>query len=120
MSAVDWAESHWIVPETGRLIVLKEWQRQVLRAMFPDGSASPWETFLISTVKKAGKTTLDALATLYAVLTFPPGEVAFCVANDLAQAQERDAVSRSPADTCTGSLITTPHVAASRDLDAPG
>lgn len=55
----------------------------------PDGSPSPFETFLISTVKKAGKTTLNAIATLYATLTLPAPEVAFCVANDEAQATER-------------------------------
>jgi phage terminase large subunit-like protein len=87
---VDWAESSWIVPETKQPIVLRAWQKAALHAMFPpDGSPSPWETFLISTVKKAGKTTLDAIATLYAALSFPAPETAYCVANDLAQAQER-------------------------------
>jgi phage terminase large subunit-like protein len=62
----------------------------MLEAMFSsDGSSSPWETFLISTVKKAGKTTLNAICTLYAALTFPAPETVFCVANDEAQAQER-------------------------------
>lgn len=90
MNVVDWAEAFWVVPETGRLIVLRAWQKAALLAMFPaDGSSSVWETFLISTVKKAGKTTLNAIATLYAALTFPAPETAFCVANDEAQAQER-------------------------------
>ena len=88
--AVEWAEATWILPETGRPIVLRPWQRAVLAAMFPpDGSRSPWETFLLSTVKKSGKTTLNAIATTCAALNFPAPEIAYCVANDEAQAQER-------------------------------
>jgi phage terminase large subunit-like protein len=88
--AVTWAESSWILPETRRPVVLRSWQKAALRAMFPpDGSRSPWETFLISTVKKGGKTTLNAIATKYAALTFPAPETVYVVANDEAQAQER-------------------------------
>jgi phage terminase large subunit-like protein len=87
VNVCDWAERNWVVPETGLLIRLVGWQRAVLLAMFPeDGSPSPWETFLISTTKKAGKTTLNAIATLYAALTFPAPETVYVVANDEAQA----------------------------------
>lgn len=87
---VEWVEGHWVVPETGQLIRLNLWERVVLEAMFPDdGSPSPWETFLVSTVKKAGKTTLNAIATMYATLTFPAPVTSYVVANDEAQAQER-------------------------------
>lgn len=90
MNVIDWAESHWRLPETSQPIVLMPWEKRVLQDMFPpDGSPSKWETFLISTVKKAGKTTLDAIATTYAVLTFPSPETAFCLANDASQAEER-------------------------------
>jgi phage terminase large subunit-like protein len=90
VNAVEWAESRWLLPNERRLIVLEPWERAALHAMFPpDGSPSPWETFLVSTVKKAGKTTLNAIATLYAALTFPAPEVAYCVANDEAQATAR-------------------------------
>ena len=90
MNAVEWAEANWILPETRRPIRLRPWQRAVLTAMFPeDGTASPWETFLVSTVKKGGKSTLNAVATLYAALTFPAPETAYVVANDEAQATER-------------------------------
>jgi len=48
MNVITWAETHWRLPESGRLIVLAPWERAVLTAMFPlDGSPSPWETFLI-------------------------------------------------------------------------
>ena len=90
MNVCDWAELVWIVPETGKPIRLRPWQRAVLLAMFPpDGFPSEWETFLLAVVKKAGKTSLNAVATLYAALTFPAPETVYCVANDEAQAQER-------------------------------
>jgi phage terminase large subunit-like protein len=89
VSVCEWAEANWIVPETGELIGLRPWQRVVLLSMFPaDGSPSRWETFLISTIKKAGKTTLNAIATTYAVFT-RHGETAYVVANDLEQSVGR-------------------------------
>lgn len=82
MNAVEWIEAR-----SG--LRMRAWQCAVLRAMFPpDGSPSPWETFLISAVKKTGKTTLNAWATLYAALHFPAGETAYVMANDQAQAEE--------------------------------
>lgn len=82
MNAAEWIESR-----SG--LVLRPWQHAVTEAMFPaDGSPSRYETFLISTVKKAGKTTLNAWCTLYAALNFPAGETAYVVANDQAQAEE--------------------------------
>lgn len=88
-SVCEWAENTWRLP-SGDLIRLRPWQRAVLLAMFPaDGSPSPHETFLISTVKKGGKTELNGVATLYAALTLPAPETLYCVANDAEQAQER-------------------------------
>ena len=82
MIAADWIEAR-----SG--LRLRPWQRAAVGAMFPDdGSQSPYETFLISTVKKTGKTTLNAWCTLYAALTFPAGETAYVMANDQAQAEE--------------------------------
>jgi phage terminase large subunit-like protein len=63
-AAVLWTERNWVVPETGKLIKLREWQKVALQAMFPADGKLRWETFLISTVKKAGKTELDAIATM--------------------------------------------------------
>jgi hypothetical protein len=98
MNVIQWAEHNWIIPETGRPIVLRPWQKSALLAMFPpDGSRPPWETFLISAPKKCGKTELDAIATTYAALTFPAPEVAYVVANDELQATERvfDRIARA-------------------------
>jgi hypothetical protein len=90
MNVIEWAEANWRLPESGRLIVLAPWERAVLTAMFPlDGSPSPWETFLLSTSKKAGKTTINAIATAYAALTFPAPETAYVVGNDLDQSTGR-------------------------------
>jgi phage terminase large subunit-like protein len=89
MNVVEWAEANWRL-ESGKLIRLRPWQRRLLLAMFPpDGSAPPWETFLLSLLKKTGKTELNAIATAYAALTFPAPEVVYCMANDLEQAEER-------------------------------
>lgn len=90
INVVDWAQSTWIVPETRRRIVLKEWQKRFLLAAFPpDGAPSDYETFLISTVKKAGKTETNAIAVLFAALTRPGPETIFTVANDLMQSRDR-------------------------------
>jgi hypothetical protein len=90
LNVVEWAETNWLVPETRKLIRLRPWQRATLLAMFPaDGAPPRWETFVISTVKKAGKTETNAIATAYAALTLPAPETIYCVANDLEQAQDR-------------------------------
>ncbi len=82
MTAVEWIEQR-----SG--LRLRVWQRAVVEAMFPaDGAPSRFETFLISTVKKAGKTTLSGWCALYAALTFGAGETAFVVGNDLEQGDE--------------------------------
>lgn len=79
--------AEWIEARSG--LRLRPWQRAVVLAAFPeDGSPSPYETFLISTVKKTGKTTLNSWITLYAALHFPPSETAYVIANDQAQAEE--------------------------------
>lgn len=83
-----WAEAHWPL-EDGSLIRFTEWQVAAGEAIFPDEGDPPWDTFLLSTVKKAGKTTFDACATAFAALTFPAPETVFVLSNDLLQAQER-------------------------------
>jgi phage terminase large subunit-like protein len=82
MNAADWIEKR-----SG--LALRPWQRAVCEAMFPpDGAPSRWETFVISTVKKTGKSTLAAWLTLYAALHFPSPETAYMLGNDLSQAEE--------------------------------
>ena len=82
MNATEWIESR-----SG--LTLRPWQRATVLAMFPeDGSPSPWETFLISTIKKSGKSTLTAWCVLYAALHWPDGETAYMLGSDLEQAEE--------------------------------
>jgi len=93
----QWAESHWRL-DGRHLIRFTPWQAAAGAAMFPDdGSAPRWDTFLLSTVKKAGKTEFDACATGYAALTFPAPEMVYVLANDQAQAQDRvfDRIARA-------------------------
>jgi phage terminase large subunit-like protein len=79
--------AEWIESRSG--LRLRPWQQAAVLAMFPeDGSPSQYETFLLSTIKKAGKTTLNAWCVLYGALHFPPGETAYVMANDQAQAEE--------------------------------
>jgi phage terminase large subunit-like protein len=86
---VSWAEANWRL-ENGALIRLRPWQKATLRAMFPaDGTASPFETFLISGPKKSGKTELNGVASSYAAFTFRAPETVYVVANDEMQAQDR-------------------------------
>lgn len=87
-SAIVWIERHWRL-EDGSKITLKPWQRIVLEAIFSESGVPEFETCLISTVKKAGKTELSAAATLYATLTMPPPITTHAVANDIEQARER-------------------------------
>ena len=94
MNVIEWAEAHWTVRDTrtGEFVPirLREWQKRMLSAAFPlDGSPSPWETFLVSSVKKTGKTETTAIATAYSALTLPPPETVYCLAHDLEQAQDR-------------------------------
>ena len=78
----------WIELRSG--FDLRPWQRAAVLAMFPeDGSTSQYETFLLSTVKKAGKTSINAWMVLYAAaVAFPDGETAYVIANDADQAEE--------------------------------
>jgi phage terminase large subunit-like protein len=87
-SAIAWIERHWRL-EDGSKITLKPWRRIVLEAIFSESGVPEFETFLISTVKKAGKTELSAAATLYAPLTMPASITTLAVANDIEQARER-------------------------------
>ena len=89
VSAVDWVQRNWIVPETKKRIDLRPWQRLTLDAMFPpDGSAPAHETFLISLPKKCGKTETNSMATMFRAVT-TRDEVCLVVANDEVQARDR-------------------------------
>ncbi len=77
--------------ERGQPFRLLDHQRAVLRAAiaFYKSGRLPWDTFVYSTTKKSGKTTLNAaLTTWWGFTQEAPNEV-FILANDQEQAQAR-------------------------------
>lgn len=75
----------WVMPETGRPIRLTPWQRAVLDAWWRHRKTT--STLAISSVKKVGKTTVNAVLTCWRWLTMPAEH--FCAANDMDQAASR-------------------------------
>ena len=66
MNVLEWVERNWRVPETGQLIVLRDWQRAALTAMFPlDGSPSRWETFSDQHGQEGREDRARRIATMY-------------------------------------------------------
>lgn len=88
---VAWAESQFILAETGRPIKLEPHQKAVLRQAFtPDKEGRlPYSEVVYSAPKKSGKTTIGAMVALWFALTQEPYNEIFCVANDEEQAQGR-------------------------------
>ncbi len=80
---------HW--NERGEPFRLFDHQREILQAafVFDDDGRLPWDTFVFSTTKKSGKTTINAALTVWwAYVQEPPNEL-FVLANDQEQAQAR-------------------------------
>ena len=100
---VAFATEQFILPDTGRPIVLAPHQEAILRhCLTPDATgAFPYTTMLYSCPKKSGKSTLSALVGLWAALREPRAEV-YVLANDLDQSTGRvfrfmvDAVRANP------------------------
>lgn len=90
---VAFLEAEFYLPTTRQPIVLAEHQKKVLRAAFtPDKEGRlPFQTILLSCVKKSGKSTLAAGIMLWFALVESsegPNEL-FAVANDLEQSRGR-------------------------------
>jgi phage terminase large subunit-like protein len=91
----EWAEANFYIVETGRPIQLQPHQRRILRAMTeqvqqPGGTwRFRWTTWLYSTVKKSGKTTISALVARWAAETWGPFQEVYNLGNKLKQAKER-------------------------------
>jgi phage terminase large subunit-like protein len=77
--------------ERGQPFRLFDHQREILRAAFAfdaDGRLS-WDTFVYSTTKKSGKTTLNAALLIWWAFTQEAPNEVFILANDQEQAQAR-------------------------------
>lgn len=70
---------------------LFDFQRRILGHCFtPDEDGNlPYSTIVYSTIKKSGKTQLEALVLAWAAETGPDGSEVFAIANDIDQAQAR-------------------------------
>ncbi|MCB0210749.1 MAG: hypothetical protein KDJ52_15525 [Anaerolineae bacterium] len=85
LGPIGWAENDygWIL-EDGQPVVFSDWQKATVGACIAQrGHIS---TLMLSTVKKAGKTTLNSILVAYRWLTIP--SVHFVVGNDQSQAEE--------------------------------
>ncbi len=92
---VDWAEEHFYIIETKKPIRFEPHQKTILRLMTemvqrPDEYwAFLWETWLYSTIKKSGKTTISAIVGRWAAETWGPYQEVYNLGNKLKQAKER-------------------------------
>ena len=85
---VEVIEKEYLVPETGKPLVLEDHQRRILNHMFtPVNGRLRYNTYVYSCPKKSGKTEI-AGAVMYAFSKCYGGDC-YSIANDLAQAQER-------------------------------
>ena len=88
---VAWAERDFYIPDPGRPIVLEPHQKALLRLIEARDSNGQhrYRTFVYSTPKKSGKTTIAALVARFRAETGGRFQEIYCVANDLEQAQGR-------------------------------
>src|SRR2546426_10463423 len=88
---VAWIDRTITVNELGHPFRLADYQREVFRTAFVFDAQGrlPWDTFLYSTLKKSGKTTLNALVTLWWAETQEAPNEILMAANDLEQVQAR-------------------------------
>ena len=91
-SITDFAKNFYILPETGRHIVLLPHQEKILKTCFTKNKQGkfPYQTIIYSCIKKSGKTEIEGLVGLWygTDQTELYNEIYF-IANDLEQSQSR-------------------------------
>ena len=98
--------------ELGQPFRLLPFQEEILNLAFVfDGAGRlPYDTIIYSTIKKSGKTTLNACLTLYWAFTQEPPNECLAVANDLEQARARAFAS------CEGIIEHNPELKAECEI----
>lgn len=92
---VGFAERTFYVPETQRPILLLAHQKMVLNAMFDPkfarhfGVTTGFQTYVYSTIKKSGKTTIAALIARWIAETWGRFNEVYSIANDKEQSRGR-------------------------------
>lgn len=88
--AIEWIESQFFIPETGRAIQLEPYQKAVIREALrrDENGAFIYSLILYSDLKKSAKSTIAAAVCLY-LAWHMPWESVRIVANDLKQADSR-------------------------------
>ncbi len=88
---VEFIETEFYIPETGKPVVLTEHQRRVIRAAFErrDGQFL-YSTIIYSSTKKSGKTTLAGALALWHGFQISYGHI-YLIGHDLRQADSRAA-----------------------------
>lgn len=78
-----------VVLENGELIVLEDWQKQVIRDAFirDEKGNLKFNIILLSVPKKNGKTTLMSACLLWALFAHTPNAEVYCLSGDVMQAR---------------------------------
>lgn len=87
LNVVDFAEKHFIIPETTAPIKLQPFQKAILNYALDENK--DFQNIVYSTVKKSGKTTIAALVARWVAETWGPRAEVYCMANDMEQARGR-------------------------------
>lgn len=88
---VEWAETRFYTPQTGKLIVLAPHQKAILRLAFTRGEDGyfPYRLFVYGTVKQSGKSTIAGLVQAWYAETQRRMAELYCIGNDMDQAKGR-------------------------------
>jgi phage terminase large subunit-like protein len=88
---VEWSEKNFYIKETSQPIKLAPHQKAILNYVFKrdERNRFKYQTFIYSTSKKGGKTTVAGMVARWAAETWGRYREVYCIGNDLDQAKGR-------------------------------
>lgn len=88
---VDWAQSRFYTPQTGKLIELQPHQQAILRLAFTRTEEGwlPYRLLVYSTIKQSGKSTIAGIIERWYAETQRRMSELYCIGNDMDQAKTR-------------------------------